>query len=414
MNRKIARINAWYTKDPKKFRMDALNWLSESSRGGELGRIFIDSFVRYSRFYNPIVQKALNSKTFRGTFIFLVIASIGVFIKGKPNVPIYETIFDNLDSISLGSAGLIFLVEIKDRQKRDHYEAWQVINSSQGQTGSGGRIQALQDLNADGINLEGVAAPGADLSGVNLQGAKLNRARLGEAILSEANLQEAELENADLRGAYLWKANLHKTNLKTANLQRVCLNEADLQEAILIGAIFKADINDDAFDLESPIDIKGASRAHLCKANLQRATLEYAQMQGAYLLDANLESADLYKADFRRAYLTRAILKGVDLRHARLNRAVLADACLENADLQEAYLLKANLHKAVLKGTNLAMTRMEGATLLDANLAEAKNVSQEQLEQAYLCRTMLPDNIKLNPNRDCKTQFGIDPEMNQD
>src|SRR5215469_2167276 len=37
--------------------------------------------------------------------------------------------------------------EAGDRQKQKHYQAWQVINTAQGKGGSGGRIEALQELN---------------------------------------------------------------------------------------------------------------------------------------------------------------------------------------------------------------------------------------------------------------------------
>ena len=40
-----------------------------------------------------------------------------------------------------------------NRIKQKHYQAWQTINFAQGKTGSGGRIQALQELNEDGVSL---------------------------------------------------------------------------------------------------------------------------------------------------------------------------------------------------------------------------------------------------------------------
>jgi len=109
----------------------------------------------------------------------------------------------------------------------------QVINLAQGQGGSGGRIDALQDLNNEDISLAGVDVSGAFLSGVNLQGAYLKSADLQGANLWGANLQEAVLTKADLQGALLWEANLQKAVLTKADLQGVDLMRTNLEGAYL-------------------------------------------------------------------------------------------------------------------------------------------------------------------------------------
>src|SRR3712207_2951373 len=45
---------------------------------------------------------------------------------------------------------IVWLFEADDRTREEHYEAWRVINSAQGQEGTGGRIEALQNLYGDG------------------------------------------------------------------------------------------------------------------------------------------------------------------------------------------------------------------------------------------------------------------------
>jgi len=72
----------------------------------------------------------------------------------------------------------------EDRQKAKHYQAWQVINLAQGKTGSGGRKDALQDLNADGVSLAGVDISNATLRGINLEHANLREANFSRAHLS--------------------------------------------------------------------------------------------------------------------------------------------------------------------------------------------------------------------------------------
>src|SRR5579884_3419511 len=56
-----------------------------------------------------------------------------------------------LGSLSILIAVIFYFAESGDRVKQRHYQAWQVINTAQGKGGSGGRIEALQELNEDGV-----------------------------------------------------------------------------------------------------------------------------------------------------------------------------------------------------------------------------------------------------------------------
>ncbi len=109
-------------------------------------------------------------------------------------------------------SGVIFyFAGAKDRLEQKHYQAWQVINTAQGKGGSGGRIDALQDLNSDGIALVGVDLSGAFLQNLDVPKAKLRRANLSRAdmrnaILCSANLEDASMFYTNLRGADLRNA----------------------------------------------------------------------------------------------------------------------------------------------------------------------------------------------------------------
>ena len=139
----------------------------------------------------------------------------------------------------LGYAGrLTFLVAVifyiwgcEDRRKEKHYQAWQVINSAQGKTGSGGRMDALQDLNGDDVSLAGVDISNATLRGINLEHANLRDANLSGAHLYEANLSRTHLYKAKLLGVYLYEADLSGADLYDTNLA-----EAELRLANLTGA----------------------------------------------------------------------------------------------------------------------------------------------------------------------------------
>ena len=97
-------------------------------------------------------------------------------------------VLEYLGSFSVLIAVIFWFSESGDRVKQRHYQAWQVINTSQGQSGSGGRIDALQELNADRVALTGVSASSAFLQGIHLPHAKLSRADFGSADLRNSDL----------------------------------------------------------------------------------------------------------------------------------------------------------------------------------------------------------------------------------
>jgi len=75
-----------------------------------------------------------------------------------------------------------------DQRKAKQYQAWQVINISQGKRSGGGRKDALEDLHKDKVPLVGVDISKAYLPELNLEKANLGGANLAEAILFNANL----------------------------------------------------------------------------------------------------------------------------------------------------------------------------------------------------------------------------------
>jgi len=91
-------------------------------------------------------------------------------------------------------AVIFYFSESKDRQKAKHYQAWQVINSAQGKPGSGGRIDALQDLASDGVSLGAIDVSKAELQCVNLEQAYLWHANLS-GVLNWQSIQTIEHAN---------------------------------------------------------------------------------------------------------------------------------------------------------------------------------------------------------------------------
>jgi hypothetical protein len=140
-------------------------------------------------------------------------------------------VLEYLGSFSVLIAVIFYFSEAGDRLKQKHYQAWQVINTAQGKGGSGGRIEALQELNSDGIPLVGV-----DVSGAFLQTLHLERARLLRSNFSAADLRDSDFNSADLSDADLHAANFRRSNLRNAGFQRANLDDADLSDADLTAA----------------------------------------------------------------------------------------------------------------------------------------------------------------------------------
>src|ERR1700759_4115500 len=144
-------------------------------------------------------------------------------------------VLEYFGTLSLLLAVVSYFSESKDRLKQKHYQAWQVINSAQGKGGSGGRIDALEELHADGVPLVGVDVSGAFLQGVDLSRANLLRANFRAADVRGGNLNGAQMQYVDLasanfRDAALRKADLRNSDLRNAKWQKI--------EAIKLANVF--------------------------------------------------------------------------------------------------------------------------------------------------------------------------------
>src|SRR6516162_3911164 len=100
-------------------------------------------------------------------------------------------VLEYLGTLSLLLAVISYFAESGDRLKQKHYQAWQVINSAQSKGGNGGRIDALEELHADGVALVGVDVSDAFLMGIDLSGADLIRANFPRERLHPGNLRES-------------------------------------------------------------------------------------------------------------------------------------------------------------------------------------------------------------------------------
>lgn len=178
-------------------------------------------------------------------------------------------------------------METEDQRKAKHYQAWQVIFAAQGKPGGGGRIDALQDLNRDGVSLAGVDLSKAHLPKLNLENADLLRANLTEAALWEANLAKANLEGANLAKAVLVDANLAGAWFRGANLTEAILVDANLTGARLDSAnLTGADLR----NIRGWQSIKSIELANIYDVkNPPDGFIEWAQEHGAVLIEDDEE-----------------------------------------------------------------------------------------------------------------------------
>ena len=159
-------------------------------------------------------------------------------------------VLEYLETFSVLVAVIFYFAESGDRIKQRHYQAWQVINTAQGKGGSGGRIEALQELNADKVPLVGVDASSAFLMGLNLKNADLLRSDFSAADLRNSNLSDvnfslADLSSANFRYATLDRARCVQANLRKADLMGSSMIGVDLAEAALDDADLRnADLKD--------------------------------------------------------------------------------------------------------------------------------------------------------------------------
>jgi hypothetical protein len=132
-------------------------------------------------------------------------------------------------SFSILIGVIFYFFDAPERTKLKHYQAWQVVNTAQGKGGSGGRAEALHELNEDHVPLVGV-----DLADAFLQGMKLQKADLRRSRFSGTDLKDADLSGSNLEQSVLMSANLRNDQLTGVNFTDAQLIDADLNGATLV------------------------------------------------------------------------------------------------------------------------------------------------------------------------------------
>jgi hypothetical protein len=169
-----------------------------------------------------------------------------------------------ISSLGVLVAVVFYFSESGDRIKQKHYQAWQVINTAQGKGGSGGRMEALQELSAGHVPLVGVDVSGAFLRGINLAGSDLLRSNFSGADARNSDFRDANFSAADLRSANFRDSIFYRASFLGTQLDDVDFSGADLSGADLSGASMpNADLRNSNLS-----NIKWREIANLKRANI--------------------------------------------------------------------------------------------------------------------------------------------------
>ncbi|HWY70548.1 MAG TPA: pentapeptide repeat-containing protein [Terriglobales bacterium] len=150
----------------------------------------------------------------------------------------FVEVLEYFGTLSVLVAVIFYFYESGDRVKQRHYQAWQVINTAQGKGGSGGRIEALQELNRDRVPLVGVDVSGAFLQAIRLKNARLLRSDFSAADVRNSDFDAANLQDSNLRSANFRQSNFQDASLAGAEMEDGDFEGADFSRADLTGAVF--------------------------------------------------------------------------------------------------------------------------------------------------------------------------------
>jgi uncharacterized protein YjbI with pentapeptide repeats len=153
-------------------------------------------------------------------------------------------------------------------------------------------------------------------------------------------------------------------------------------------------------------NLRNRPSSNLCREVLHNINLSHFKFQ-----NSNFQNSSFISAKFRHADLSDSQFQGANLANAEFNHATLIRAefgcfdndcsnrtILEEANFQDAIMINANLENAFLLNANFNKT-----TLYGANLSRVQELESEQMQNAKLCQTILPDNMtpSVDPDRDC-------------
>jgi Pentapeptide repeats (8 copies) len=161
------------------------------------------------------------------------------WLKQTPKSVFLSYAWKNFLSFSFIGTAAVFVWNSPVREQQKYFQAWQVINTAQNQSGTGGRNEALSYLNGgETIPILNWAAPKCKKDNTCLVGIKIT-GKEDMGVQGTANLNKVDLENANLKDAVLNKTSFREANLNNAKFPLADINGAVFEGAYLNGADFR-------------------------------------------------------------------------------------------------------------------------------------------------------------------------------
>jgi uncharacterized protein YjbI with pentapeptide repeats len=291
---------------------------------------------------------------------------LGVYRRLRTAAKVVETLGKFAIAITVAQ----WLLEIPQRDKASVYQAWQVVNLASNQHGSGGRVEALQDLNRRHVDLSNLSVPYANLAGIQLRQARLDGADFRGAVLRKADFRGSELNLAKFSG--------EETRVSDAKFDGAHLDEADFHGVTVMDTTFTSVAGND------PADKTTLSRADFGHARIFRSAFPFVVMPWAHFEHAvigdsdfrgvvavpadftcsNIATSDFDAASmiatFERSRMYSVRFRNADVSHARFKGAVLDTVDFSGAKVSETALRQASYMRNVLLPTGKILQKGRG------------------------------------------------------
>ena len=215
----------------------------------------------------------------------------------------------------------------------------------------------LSGCEMDSIDFRQAVLNRADLAGVTADGGRWNEAWLLGAMLGEVKLTECHLKSIHADGSRWQDAQLLRCDLTSADLSNTAFHQAKINDTVLAQA-----------------QLHGAQWLH--------ARLQLCRMVGVQAMNANFSHAVILDCDLSQAFLVKARFNRADLSRSRFYKANLSEC-----DLRDAKLAGCDLSRSSLEGERMGNTQLRAADLRGANLRGAKELTGDQLAQAFTDNT---------------------------
>jgi len=282
--------------------------------------------------------------------------------------------------------------------------------------GQGSSLQRVVELHGkwlqklpEGVraNLSGETFSGASFQGLALPGGLLSSSTWIETDLTEALFTACDMDATDCRQAILNRADLTGVKADDARWSEAWMLGAVLAEVNLNGCLLKAihgaesrwqDAQLNGCDLTGA-DLKNAAfhqakiydsvlaTAQMDGAQMLHARLQLSRLVGVQAVNANFGNAVIQDCDFSQALLAKSRFSRCDLSRSRFYKADLSEC-----DLREAKLNGCDLSRSNLTDARLGNAQLCAADLRGANLRGAKEMTADQLAQAFTdSTTTLPN-----------------------